>query len=99
MREHTKGPWEWKGKFLRSVPEQSYVLLGSSGSYGHIEGTPADKALVAAAPELLAACKMALIELAHAHCRDNREHTHCLKCKAEGQLKAAIAEADKERTG
>ena len=62
MSEHTPGPWLWSpGGFLyhpvpgKDVP--TYVLRGVS-QYGHVAAiSPADKALIAAAPDLLAACE------------------------------------------
>ncbi len=50
--------------------------------------------LLAAAPELLEACKAALIELHCAQCRDNVDHTICLKCGAAIMVRAAIAKAE-----
>lgn len=40
---------------------------------------------------LLEAAKLALEELRHAPCRDNRSHTLCLKCAAQRKLEEALA--------
>lgn len=36
------------------------------------------------------ALQVALVELSRAPCRDNAEHTHCLKCAAVWKVDAAI---------
>lgn len=65
-----------------------------------VEGLPLDLAqrIVAVAngasppsPGLVEAARLALVELDHAPCRDNPEHTRCLKCAAADALRAALA--------
>jgi hypothetical protein len=65
---HTPGPWEWDGHTLRpSVPDPSvsavHSILEADGGHGFLRSKPsqtiaeldADRALIAAAPDLLAA--------------------------------------------
>jgi hypothetical protein len=65
---HTPGPWEWNGNTLRPAqpdPAASAVhsILDAEGGYGFLSSKPtqtiaeldADRALIAAAPDLLAA--------------------------------------------
>lgn len=61
---HTPGPWVWRGMSLcRSVDSDAphVVIRQDRGTYGHHVGaSAADRALIAAAPDLLAACEWAL---------------------------------------
>jgi hypothetical protein len=71
MSAHTPGPWEWEGDYiLRPVdPDASkhacHTILSPEGPFGFVRSAKADvrnefeadKALIAAAPELLKALK------------------------------------------
>lgn len=58
MSEHTPGPW--KTIPSRHGSEYLCVALDENENYTTLEILPADARLIAAAPELLAACKSAL---------------------------------------
>ena len=67
---HTPGPWEWSGHTLRpSAPDPAvsavHSILDADGGHGFLRSKPsqtiaeldADRALIAAAPDLLAALR------------------------------------------
>jgi len=45
------------------------------------------------------ALRMALEELRHAPCRDNPQHSCCLKCAAEREIEAVLTDAQEQRQG
>lgn len=78
---HTPGPWMWTGNMLHPVerdPKLSDVhsILDADGGYGFLASKPtatlaelnADRALIAAAPDLLEACVAYLADRAEAGC-------------------------------
>lgn len=97
---HTPGPWQWDGHTLRPVepdPSKSHVysILDADGGYGFfgrddisevLAELDADRALIAAAPELLAASSYALEVL-------NRNRGKQARLRAIERLQAAIAKA------
>lgn len=81
--QHTPGPWKFElgTKTIRSIPENYWLATMDSwdGAVDH----GANATLIAAAPDLLAACKDAMAALQY--------HGHYGDCIA---LEAAIAKAE-----
>ena len=77
MAEHTPGPWEWDDIGYLVRPDGA-ALFDSTGL-----ATEADHALIAAAPDLLAACE------AHGEVADHRRV--CQKCGPEHYCWTALA--------
>ena len=105
---HTPGPWLWDGHTLMPAqpdPHRSAVhsILDAEGGYGFMCGDvrqtcaelDADRTLIAAAPELLDALKMA------AHCLQwhAAQHPAGMDCKALEDARAAIAKATGQQGG
>lgn len=105
---HTPGPWTWDDNTLRPVkqdPAISHVhsILDAEGGFGFMGGDvhqtcaelEADRALIAAAPELLEALKLA------AHCLQwhAAQHPAGMDCKAVEDARAAIAKATGQQGG
>ena len=63
--KHTPGPWAWDGGCLMSQQSYTAVVLWYTSDDDGVHCRPADRPLIAAAPELLAACKAALALLAN----------------------------------
>jgi len=104
--KHTPGPWEWRDKiyddysdeggFARvGAPEGEHIMwLGSSEMYEHQCGEPptmADTYLIAAAPDLLEACRKALRHFDTSETVNDPEDNAVLR-----QLEAAISKAKGE---
>lgn len=87
MKPHAKGPWEWSENLLVSQEPQYDVVLRLHANFQPLK---ADAALVAAAPELLAALEEIL-----ACCQDEQcgEKHPCGNCHT---ARKAIAEAKGE---
>lgn len=105
---HTPGPWIWDDNTLRPAnpdPNTSNVssILDAESGYGFMGGDVlatcaelnADLALIAAAPELLEALKLA------AHCLQwhAAQHPAGMDCKAIEDARAAIAKATGQQGG
>ena len=91
---HTPGPWKWstnwhcygplKGAFVDDVGNTARIAdVLSHGGVGTQETCEANARLIAAAPELLAACERALSIV------DHRNNLNFMECAA--TLRAAIA--------
>lgn len=95
MSKHTPGPWEWtyRGLYAGNIP----VLVPDNehGSDLTIKSRDADDMLIAAAPDLLAACEQALaaIDADNAHMEIGRRYA---VDEARDVLIAAIAKAKGE---
>ena len=66
MIKHTPGPWEVEGIGQVIVPARPpawRTLADVYGEHGDEEQADADAHLIAAAPDLLAACEMALLDV------------------------------------
>lgn len=94
--QHTPGPWHWDGNTLMPVnpdPSKSHVhtILDADGGYGFLGSAnaktlaelDADRALLAAAPDLLEA----LQQLLHA------THAQCVTLQHRADAQRAIAKA------
>lgn len=93
----TSGPWKAGQETVYSFTEKFGDIVcqrpddDCEASLAH---WPANAHLIAAAPDLLAALRLALAELIEAPCRDNLAHSRCMKCAAEGAARTAIAKAE-----
>jgi hypothetical protein len=95
MTSHTPGPWIWRGKSSslhqegdnNPSPYGPRVLTLASDEYTDAEISDADATLIAASPDLLAACKAAVACLDHAtvSMADADEMLHAAIKKAEGE--------------
>ena len=105
---HTPGPWLWDGHTLKPAqpdPHRSAVhsILDAEGGFGFLGSDvhqtcaelDADRVLIAAAPELLEALKLA------AHCLQwhAAQHPAGMDCKALEDARAAIAKAKGQQGG
>ena len=101
----TPGPWKVSEIFLNNEPNHAAVHqmawggeiiadLGTAGEYNN-----ADALLIAAAPELLEACKHSAKSCHHPACKCHGEYTaypqHCT-CHVE-KARAAIAKAESQQ--
>lgn len=55
MADVTPGPWRWLGNWLVPVSPAADTILTYTANDDGLHGTEADKALIAAAPDMLAA--------------------------------------------
>ena len=89
MADHTPGPWKWDGYDIRASNDE--IILTSDGRFG----SDADCHLIAAAPDLLAALKLALemIEMS-VRTRDPNWDGTVKDGRAISNARAAIAKAE-----
>jgi len=107
--QHTPGPWVWQdARTMRHLhaPETSRIgLCVSMPKAGHkgYRQTPEDEAnarLIAAAPDLLDACKAVTAELGDAEWGTDKHGADLLYeiiTKHHGKLRAAIAKAEEKQ--
>lgn len=92
MSKYTPGPWRVGGKEKRVIFAANGDVVARTAAYGEQSETPeaesGNAALIAAAPDLLGACKSALRAL-----KDNLE-PGCMDADAIAGLEAAIAKAE-----
>jgi hypothetical protein len=104
MSKHTPGPWEWRGNVLFTASDEfrdhfvlcpKIVRVHGDRMSPSIACSDVDRALLAAAPDLLAACEEALaaIDADNVHMEVGR---HYAVDDARGVLSAAIAKAKGE---
>jgi hypothetical protein len=88
-QKHTPGPWSWTSDDTLVGENGAFVLwFGSHGDEGGID-SEADKALIKAAPDLLAACAAVLEEIEPINKQFYRDgEWNCIKL-----VKAAILKA------
>lgn len=98
MAEHTPGPWKcvdkdgWSGIETPNGEDLLLYAVCDAGWHGRVTfDNPADALLIAAAPELLAACREALDSLHAIGCNENDAH--------EGALVAKLFDAIEKATG
>lgn len=89
--KHTPGPWQVRSKQMRHLHQVGIV---NHGNFRALANTCGDNAvanarLIAAAPELLEACKMALAQVVQDNDERKAEHRG-----TEHQLRAALAKAE-----
>lgn len=97
MSAHTPGPWRWF-----NYPDGRKLLAGSPAAVIHCPDAPmtvesADANLIAAAPELLEACKDALNAVPECNCplgEGGRGDAGCSGTCSYALLTAAIAKAE-----
>lgn len=94
---HTPGPWVWTDELWSLHGKDYQEVLVASSDYDEIpiiEVTPQDAALIAAAPDLLAACKCAA-NFFYAFTKEVRERT-CFQIAVHtlSELDNAIAKAE-----
>lgn len=108
MSEHTPGPWHMQltdHRRIRSAHENEAVCWVYSGNKFRADSAVlADANLIAAAPDLLAACKEAMFLAAHGVCAVNTSSDPGCKANAERNIaeciriqdiiRAAIAKAE-----
>ena len=104
VSKHTPGPWSWdiaNGWLVApdiEVPEDSDLGTIVLAYCADDEGpTEADANLIAAAPDLLEACKSAIVWVAYATARDpNTTHPKAIQNAQEDldAMRAAIAKAE-----
>ena len=92
---HTPGPWKWQQNCIIAVPPDGDVIVLHTTRPGTgINIRQPDARLIAAAPELLAACKTAAIVLEQAEAAlDLFERSHNINT-AMKRLKDAIDKAE-----
>lgn len=91
-RKHTPGPWRLEPSWLET--DNPYVVADNGKIFPYVEfvadvALEADARLIAAAPELLAACEMALLDMRYYATVHGESIT---------ALEAAIAKAKGETT-
>lgn len=104
MSQHTPGPWEWVGTAegwykvggVEAADGSTVMHFGDDEAYYPTEGQPpgnADRHLILAAPDLLAACERMLADL-----KERQETKMCSRAswEQEADLRAAIAKAKGE---
>lgn len=92
---HTNGPWRVEGCRIMAAGEQDLALIdGSGGDDSYVTLTEADYRLIAAAPELLAAAKHAIVVDAEWR-REHGEPPRTPACQESyDMVLAAIAQAE-----
>jgi hypothetical protein len=92
MVEHTPGPWRTGTK--RYMADPLYIEAGEGVNFTIIgkARTLADARLIAAAPDLLAACERA-VDLLHKYANDASSHRTSTIRVIRDELRAAIAKA------
>ena len=89
MGEHTPGPWSWDAYGWDLVAPGATVLLVQQDSNGYIvcKASEADKNLIAAAPDLLAACEAAVALMEDFEFKGTNPHELCTAAiaKARGE--------------
>lgn len=95
MNKHSKGPWRYDGHGVNSVEGERICKPSYEGPYSgdnnRLERYDADCNLIASAPELLEACKLALDEIEKAAERFATDKETWLSYEA---LKNAIVKAE-----
>lgn len=106
MSEHTPGPWKWAPceyapmwDETRLVDANGTEVLGGSAETDNcgVYGSPSNKALIAAAPDLLAACKEAVPEIRCLWHQLTRQPTNQITGETRNildRISAAIAKAE-----
>ena len=96
MSQHTPGPWKWYGDKGLEGPRET-VLVGDCGlatcGRTRLFVSDADKALIAAAPELYAALHQLLAEMQVAYCRGRGVNDKWLARRLE-RFKPVLAKAE-----
>lgn len=93
MSQHTPGPWKWVGDLkhnARIIHDNADKRLGRSTICDVTMGSAADAALIAAAPELLAACEKAFAMFQQSPLNHDGDW---IRSELATRLRAAIAKA------
>ena len=97
-RTHTPGPWiRWRTTTggtpgtLIGPPGERYVAAVNSATT--VNETTANCDLIAAAPDLLEACRASLVAITSSYGVPHKGGCQCRKCYASDKLRAAIAKA------
>ena len=88
MTEHTPGPWQDAGGWFVTAPERQLVVAEVYAVGRPDEEVDANTRLIAAAPDLLAACELALATFR----RDRMEEIDDREPEIDA-LRAAVAQA------
>lgn len=91
-KKHTPGPWRVReGVNECFIDAPNTVCLAVVNSFTDTEEARRDADLIAAAPELVHACKLAYIELSKMGCECDCEAmpTHCALCACVAAIQAA----------
>lgn len=92
--KHTPGPWTYRKNPMRDDGWFAYEANGKTLLFGQV--SDADARLIAAAPELLEACKFAVVAPIF-KCRCTIEDDSlivCAECQVKSVLENAIAKAE-----